>query len=128
PAKAPPKKEVARAEPKPGTAEDVARGTREGAVDGREGGVVGGVAGGVEGGVIGGRGTGPLPVAQAATAPVLLQRVEPEYPQVARRRRIEGLVLLEAILDREGHVEPGIRVVQSVPGLDASAIAAVKRW
>lgn len=118
----------ARAAP-PGSGELLpARGSRAGAVEGRAGGEAGGVANGVVGGVVGARGDAAVPVGQVARAPVLLERVDPVYPQLARRRRIEGLVLLEAILDRSGRIEPGVRVVRSVPSLDAAALAAVQRW
>ena len=118
--KKPPPAEAAPAEPAPGIA--------QGSVDGTAGGVVGGVAGGLPGGVVGGTGTGPVPLSQVAHAPVLVGRVEPVYPEVARRRRIEGLVMLEAILDREGNVEPDIKILQSIPMLDREALAAVAKW
>jgi periplasmic protein TonB len=118
--KKPPPAEAAPLEPAPGIA--------RGSVGGTAGGVVGGVAGGLPGGIVGGTGTGPLPLSQVAHAPVLVRRVEPVYPEVARRRRVEGLVMLEAILDREGHVEPGIKILQSIPMLDREALAAVEKW
>jgi len=91
-------------------------------------GVIGGVAGGHIGGVIGGRGTEPLPVDQVANPPVLLSRVSPEYPRSARRQGIEGLVVLEAILDLDGRIEDDIKVVQSIPLLDDAAVQAVQQW
>lgn len=103
-------------------------GLAAGAVGGIAGGVVGGVQGGVIGGVIGGSGSGPIPVGQVANPPLLLSRVVPEYPQLARRRGIEGLVVLEAILDRQGKIEDEIKVFQSVPLLDEAAIKAVRQW
>jgi protein TonB len=103
-------------------------GLAAGAVGGIAGGVVGGVQGGVIGGVIGGSGSGPIPVGQVANPPLLLSRVVPEYPQLARRRGIEGLVVLEAILDHQGKIEDEIKVLQSVPLLDEAAIQAVRQW
>jgi periplasmic protein TonB len=91
-------------------------------------GVIGGVSNGVAGGVIGGQGTGPLPVGQAANPPVLISRVTPTYPRAARLQGIEGLVLLEAILDRDGRIEENITVLQSIPALDDAAIQALRRW
>jgi TonB family protein len=52
---------------------------------------------------------------------------EPMYPEAATQARVEGTVVLELTLDREGNVS-GIRVVQSVPPLDAAAIEAVREW
>jgi len=57
-----------------------------------------------------------------------VSRVAPDYPEAARRRGIEGLVLLEAVLDAEGRVAHDIAVLRSVPDLDAAAVAALRRW
>jgi protein TonB len=70
----------------------------------------------------------PIPAARAPHPPRVVSRVSPEYPRQARLRGIEGLVLLEAVLDRRGAVERGIRVVESVPLLDQAAIGALRRW
>jgi protein TonB len=91
-------------------------------------GVIGGVTGGQVGGVIGGRGKEPTPVDQVANPPLLLSRVMPDYPRQARLRGVEGLVLLEAILDLEGRIEDEIKVLQSVPLLDDAAMDALRRW
>jgi protein TonB len=91
-------------------------------------GVVGGVAGGHVGGVIGSHGTEPLSVDQVANPPLLLSRVTPDYPRGARRQGVEGLVVLEAILNLEGQIEDDIKVLHSVPLLDDAAVQAVRRW
>lgn len=91
-------------------------------------GVVGGVSGGIAGGVIGAHGTEAFPVDQVANPPLLLSRIMPEYPRQARFRGVEGLVLLEAILDLDGRIEDRIKVLQSIPSLDLAAIQAVRRW
>jgi protein TonB len=86
------------------------------------------VTGGRTGGVIGGQGKEPLPVDQVANPPLLLSRVVPDYPRQARLRGVEGLVLLEAILDLEGRIEDSVKVLQSIPSLDQAAIDALRRW
>src|SRR5262249_53082837 len=86
-------------------------GVAAGAVNGDSQGVIGGVAGGQAGGVIGGQGTEALPVNQVANPPMLLARVTPEYPKPARLQGVEGLVLLEAILNLEGQIEEDIKVL-----------------
>lgn len=91
-------------------------------------GVIGGVTKGYAGGIIGGQGTEPLPVDRVANPPLLLSRVMPEYPRQARLQGTEGLVLLEAILDFDGHIEEDIKVLQSVPSLDLVAMQALRRW
>jgi protein TonB len=103
-----------------------------GVVGGVEGGVEGGVAGGVMGGVPGGTGAGtggePLRVGGDVKAPVLTSRIDPAYPEAARKARMEGVVILEAIITGEGNVED-VRVLKSVnPLLDASAVRAVQQW
>jgi TonB family protein len=60
--------------------------------------------------------------------PVPVSRVLPEYPTVARSRGLEGEVVLRAIVDRRGAVEPDIVVVESVPLLDPAAIEALRQW
>jgi protein TonB len=108
-----------------------------------EEGVLGGVEGGIPGGVIGGFITDlprppppppPAPVARDPVrvggdlkAPALVERVEPEYPPLAVRARVQGVVILEALVDREGRVE-SVRVLRSIPLLDNAAIAAVRQW
>jgi protein TonB len=94
--------------------------------DGRPDGMFGGVPGGIPGGIPGG--TGVLSSDQVPFQPVAISAVRPEYPPLARMRGIEGQVVLEAILATDGHVEPDITVVQSVPPLDAAAITAVRQW
>jgi protein TonB len=91
-------------------------------------GVIGGTSGGVTGGIIGAHRTEALPVSQVANPPLLLSRVMPEYPRSARLQGVEGLVLLEAILDMEGRIEDDIKVLQSIPSLDFAAMQALRRW
>ena len=91
-------------------------------------GVPGGVAGGIAGGTVGGEGHTLIPAEQAAHLPVAISKVLPEYPPIARMRGIEGQVLLDAIVAADGHIEPDITVVRSVPLLDSAAIAAVRKW
>ena len=104
----------------------------EGVEGGVEGGVPGGVPGGVMGGVVGGTGPGggeePLRVGGEVKAPVLTQKIDPTYPEAARKARMEGVVILEAIITANGTVEE-VRVLKSVnPLLDASAVRAVQQW
>ncbi|HEY0706858.1 MAG TPA: TonB family protein [Polyangia bacterium] len=80
------------------------------------------------GGVIGGTGAA-LEFGQVARPPVLLAQEKPEYPRAARFDRIEGRVLLRAVIGVDGQIEPDeIRVLHSIPALDAAAIAALRKW
>ena len=51
----------------------------------------------------------------------------PEYPLIARNARVQGTVILEAVINDRGTIER-VRVLRSVPLLDAAAIAAVQNW
>jgi protein TonB len=103
----------------------------EGVEGGVEGGVPGGVVGGVLGGVKGGTGTDigtPLRIGGDVKAPILKQRVEPQYPEAARKTRLQGVVILEAVITAEGTVA-NVKVLKSVnPLLDAAAERAVSQW
>jgi protein TonB len=69
----------------------------------------------------------PLRVGKGVSAPRKLVDVPPVYPAIASRARIEGVVVLEAVIDERGQVGR-IRVLRSVALLDGAAIDAVKQW
>ena len=106
--------------------------------------VAGGIDGGVPGGIVGGMVGGvpeppppPPPVAEAPPpiriggaiqSPKLLHRVEPLYPPIAISARMQGLVILETLVDLDGNVE-GVKVLRSAGSvLDREALAAVRQW
>jgi len=91
-------------------------------------GVVGGVSGGVVGGVVGGQGDEVLGAAVVAQPPVIVARAVPVYPAEARAQRLEGQVLLQVVIDREGRVEDSVVVLHSAPPFDDAAIAALRQW
>lgn len=105
--------------------------------EGEFGGVEGGVPGGVVGGVVGGLPDAPPPPPRAERPPVrtggalqppaLIKRVPPVYPDVAINAKIEGVVILEATVGRNGRVED-VRVLRGVPFLDRAAMEAVRQW
>jgi periplasmic protein TonB len=57
----------------------------------------------------------------------LLQRVQPEYPPMAKIGHIQGEVVLSAIISKEGTIE-NLRVLSGHPMLVRAAIDAVHRW
>lgn len=59
--------------------------------------------------------------------PVPLSTPQPDYPALARRARVEGLVRLEAVIAADGTVR-SIRVLQGYPLLVEAAVRAVSRW
>jgi periplasmic protein TonB len=103
-------------------------GATSGAPRGVADGQAAGVDGGLAGGQVGGLGSEIVPVRQAAVPPTVSHRVLPTYPESARLRGIEGQVMIEAVIARDGAVEPGVKVVQSIPALDDAAVEAFKHW
>jgi len=59
--------------------------------------------------------------------PVLILRVQPEYPEIARQARKEGDVILQAVIGTDGHVE-SVSILRSEPLLDKAAMTAVSQW
>jgi protein TonB len=59
--------------------------------------------------------------------PVRTRYVPPRYPEIARANRIEGIVIIEAIIGTDGRVD-NARVLRSSPFLDEVALEAVRAW
>jgi TonB family protein len=59
--------------------------------------------------------------------PHAIKKVNPVYPEEARKAGIQGTVLLEATTDEKGDVVK-VRVLKSIPELDQAAITALKQW
>lgn len=57
----------------------------------------------------------------------LIRRVQPEYPPLAIKARIQGTVILHALISREGVIE-NLQVVSGHPMLAPAALAAVRQW
>src|SRR5271165_817261 len=111
------------------------------------GGVVGGVPGGIPGGQLGGviggivsatSNLSSVPklataaptrvrISQGVTKGLLIHRVEPTYPPLARAARVQGEVILSAVIDVNGSIQ-NLQLVSGHPMLVPSAIAAVKQW
>jgi protein TonB len=88
-----------------------------------------GAGGGTGPGRGGGSGNGTGSGSGISARPIGGYQVKPRYPESARRRGIEGTVLLKMRITAQGRVED-IQVVRSAgyPELDESAIEAVRRW
>jgi len=75
-----------------------------------------------------GGGSAAIPITGLVVAPRLTLRVEPIYPDPARIKRIQGLVILEATITTDGRVEE-LQVLRSPSSLlSDAAIAAVSKW
>ena len=107
-----------------------------GIVEERAASVVGDI-GGVVGGIPGGVPEAPPPPPPPPPAPVRVggniqppkkvKDVPPTYPPIAQSARVQGVVILEATIGPDGRVQD-VKVLRSIPLLDASAIEAVKQW
>jgi protein TonB len=103
------------------------------------GGVPGGVPGGQMGGVIGGIiNSTPVAVPHIATPQrvrvsggvsqgLLVRRVQPAYPPLARQARIQGTVVLAAEISKDGAIQ-NLHLISGHPMLAPAAIEAVKQW
>jgi protein TonB len=106
-------------------------------------GVVGGVPGGVPGGSMGGvigsvLSSTPVAVPKIATPQrvrvssgvstgLLIRKVPPTYPPLARQARIQGVVILQAQISKEGNIQ-NLQLISGHPMLAPAAIEAVKQW
>lgn len=59
--------------------------------------------------------------------PEAITKVQPEYPEIARSANVDGTVMIQALVGKDGRVKD-TKVVKSVAMLDAAAVAAVKQW
>ena len=59
--------------------------------------------------------------------PEAITKATPQYPDIAREAGVDGTVLVQALVGKDGHVKD-VKVVKSQPMLDAAAVAAVKQW
>jgi protein TonB len=69
----------------------------------------------------------PVRVADLPVMPRKVVDVLPAYPEIARVARVEGTIIMEAVLDTNGRVTQ-LRVLKSVPMLDQAAVSAVRQW
>jgi protein TonB len=107
------------------------------------GGVPGGIPGGQLGGVIGGivnstsnlaylprvQAVAPqrVRVSQGVTEGLLINKVAPAYPVIAKAARVQGSVVLKAIINKEGAIQD-LQLVSGHPMLAPAAIAAARQW
>jgi len=78
-----------------------------------------------EGGGIGG---GVYRIGGGVTAPQLVQEVEPEYSEEARKAKYQGTVVLYVVIDEDG-LPRDLKVLKPLGlGLDEKAMEAVKQW
>ena len=59
--------------------------------------------------------------------PEAITRVQPQYPDLAREAGVDGTVMVQALVGKDGKVKD-VRVVKSIPMLDENAKSAVRQW
>ncbi|MCE9626731.1 MAG: energy transducer TonB [Candidatus Eisenbacteria bacterium] len=59
--------------------------------------------------------------------PEAVTRIPPVYPDMAREANVDGTVMVQALVGKDGKVRD-VRVVKSIPMLDDAAKAAVRQW
>jgi protein TonB len=59
--------------------------------------------------------------------PEAITKVAPVYPDIARQASVDGTVLVQALVGKDGKVKDA-KVVKSIPMLDDAAVNAVKQW
>jgi periplasmic protein TonB len=69
----------------------------------------------------------PVRLHEGMLPPRKIVHVDPVYPRVAQEARIAGTVILDTVIDVNGHVT-SVRVLRSIPLLDQAAIDAVRGW
>jgi protein TonB len=57
----------------------------------------------------------------------LIHRVQPEYPALAKMTRVQGVVVLHAVISKLGTIE-GLEVISGPPALVQASVDAVRQW
>jgi protein TonB len=70
---------------------------------------------------------GAIRVGGNVLQPTKTKHVNPEYPPIAQSARVQGVVIIEAIIGADGRVQDA-RILRSIPLLDQAALDAVKQW
>jgi protein TonB len=75
----------------------------------------------------GGTATAPVRVGGNIRPPAKVRDARPIYPEDAMRARVQGVVILETVIDEFGSVKEA-KVLRSIPMLDQAATEAVMQW
>jgi protein TonB len=71
---------------------------------------------------------GPMQISGNVLAPVRIHAPDPHYPEEARHARVQGVVILQTIIDKLGNVTD-VKVLKGLPsGLTEAAVDAVSSW
>ena len=71
---------------------------------------------------------GPIQVGGDVQAPVKTYYPQPAYTEIARKARLQGVVIVQAIIDKQGQVT-NVKILKGLGmGLDQATVDAVKKW
>jgi protein TonB len=105
-------------------------GSGGGAGTGTGSGIGPGTGSGLGPGTGGGTGGGAYRLGSGVTTPQLVREVKPQYTSDAMRAKIQGTVLVECVVNKDGTVGDVqvVRSLDSVFGLDQEAVKAARQW
>lgn len=69
----------------------------------------------------------PIRVGGTVQTSKLIRKVDPVYPELAKRARVSGIVLLQVVVSETGQVKDA-KLIRGHPLLNQSAIDAVRQW
>jgi TonB family protein len=72
-------------------------------------------------------GAPPVRVGGDIRAPMKVSDVKPVYPPLAQAARVQGIVIVEGLIDEQGNIAD-VKVLRGVPLLDDAAVGAVRQW
>jgi protein TonB len=71
---------------------------------------------------------GPIHVGGDVAAPNKISAPQPQYTEIARKARIQGVVIVQAIINKQGNVTD-VKVLKGRPrGRDQAAVEAIRKW
>ena len=127
--------EIARINESVASAPVAPSGAGGGTRGGVPGGLPGGLGGGVLSGVLGGAAappalpppTEPVRVGGNVKPPKVVHIEQPQYPPLAKKAKIEGVVIVEAVVTADGSVDK-VKVISGPQQLVDAAVEAIKQW